>query len=276
MTINHPPESPPVLRTLAGSECSAGAGAQADLKTFLHFGVHGLSAITCVVAETSREVGSVHPVPPEIVAEQISLLLSSFPVAAIKTGMLFSRAHIEAVAAAIGDHPAPLVVDPVMIASTGDPLIEDNAISAYRSLLFSRAAVITPNLDEATRLTGMRITTKKQMEQAGEWLFKEYGTPVVLKGGHLKTKECHDLLYEEEAHCWASSGRIGTQAGHGTGCTFAAALAACLARGKNLREAFCHSKTFILLALSQSFTWMDPDGRPIHALNQAPFEPREQ
>jgi hydroxymethylpyrimidine/phosphomethylpyrimidine kinase len=262
------PLSPPVALTIAGSDCSAGAGAQADLKVFRSFGVYGLTAITCVVAETPREVGSVHPVPPSVVAEQVALLLSSYPVAAIKTGMLFSRAHIEAVAAAMDGHPAPLVVDPVMMASTGDSLIERDAVSAYRSLLFPRATVITPNIDEAARLAGEEITTREHAEASARRLFEKYGTAVVVKGGHLKTKRCHDFLCGENLACWLDSERLDTPASHGTGCTFAAAMAACLAHGEDLVDSFKRANSFVFQALTRGFVWNDPEGRPIHALNQ--------
>ena len=140
----------PVALTIAGSDCSAGAGIQADLKTFQHFGVHGLTAITCVVSETANIVRAVHPVPVDVVADQISLLLESFPVRAVKTGMLFSAPHVIAVAEILGRHrDVQLVVDPVMIASTGDSLLEPDAVTAYKSLLLPLARVITPNLHEA-------------------------------------------------------------------------------------------------------------------------------
>ena len=265
--------TPTVVLTIAGSDCSGGAGAQADLKVFQHFEIYGLSAITCVVAETPREVGSVHPVPPEIVAEQVSMLLRTYPVAAVKTGMLYSRAHIEAVAGALDGYAGPLVVDPVMMASTGDPLIEPEAIDAYRTLLFPKAAVITPNLDEAAELVGRKLKSQQDMEEAAAQLHKEFGVPVVIKGGHLKTKECHDLLYEKEHHVtWMEGPRIDTPASHGTGCSFAAALAAGLAEGMPLGDAVTRAKWFLLFALQQSLVWKDGEGKSVHAINQDPAE----
>jgi len=264
--------TPTVAMTIAGSDCSGGAGAQADLKVFQHFEIYGLSAITCVVAETPREVGSVHAVPPEIVAEQVSMLLRTYPVAAVKTGMLYSRAHIEAVAEALGGYSGPLVVDPVMMASTGDPLIDPEAIDAYRTLLLPRATVITPNLDEAAKLAGRAIAGKEDMAESAAQLHEEFGVPVLIKGGHLETEECHDLLCEEGTIHWFESPRIDTPASHGTGCSFAAALAACLAEGVSLRDAVSRAKWFLLFALQQSLVWKDGEGKTVHAINQDPAE----
>jgi len=259
--------SPPIALTIAGADCSAGAGIQADLKSFQHFGVFGLTAVSCVVAETSREVGSVHPVPPEVLGEQISMLLRSFPVAAVKTGMLFSAAHVEASCRAIAATEAPVVVDPVMIASTGDPLIEPDAVAFYRRLLLPRAALITPNLDEAAHLLGEPIRTRGEMSQAARRLAEEFGVPVLLKGGHLAGNECADLLLENRAEHWFAASRIESETSHGTGCTFSAAITAQLALGKALPEAVGVAKEFLGRALASGFSWSDPAGGTIHALN---------
>jgi hydroxymethylpyrimidine/phosphomethylpyrimidine kinase len=259
--------NPPVALTIAGSDCSAGAGIQADLKTFQRFGVFGLTAVTCVVAEPSREVGSVHPVPPEILAEQVTMLLRSFPVAALKTGMLFSAAHVEATCRALDGCAAPLVVDPVMIASTGDPLIEPGAIDLYRRLLLPRAAVITPNLDEAAHLLGAPIRCRNDMSAAARRLAAEFRVPVLLKGGHLAEDECTDLLVWAGAEHWFTAPRIPVPASHGTGCTFSAAITAQLALDKPLPAAVAAAKEFLGLALAGGFSWHDPAGIAIHALN---------
>jgi hydroxymethylpyrimidine/phosphomethylpyrimidine kinase len=143
----------PIALTIAGSDCSAGAGLQADLKTFQHFQVYGLTAVTCVVSETPLIVRHVHPIPVDVVIDQVELLLQTFPIGAIKTGMLYSAAHIERLAELLAKYPnIPLVIDPVMIASTGDPLIEENAIIAYKEKLLPLATLITPNLPEAAVL----------------------------------------------------------------------------------------------------------------------------
>ena len=263
--MQHPP---PVALTIAGSDCSGGAGIQADLKTFQHFRVHGLTAVTCVVSETANVVRHVHPVPVEVVADQISLLLESFPVAAIKTGMLFSAAHVRAVAKLLSSRPGiRLVVDPVMVASTGDPLLEDDAVAAYRTDLLPLARVITPNLPEAEVLLGRAITGPDLADSAKE-LAQILGTAVLLKGGHLDGPECVDLLADgDEIHRF-SAARISTTASHGTGCTLSAAIAAGLACGDSLLAAVGAAKDFLGDTLRHAHTFTPPGGVPLHALDQ--------
>src|SRR3954469_12968173 len=157
----------PVALTIAGSDSSAGAGIQADLKTFSALGIYGLNAVTCVVAETPGRVSRIEAASVETVREQIEVLLSGFPVGAIKTGMLFSADIVAQVAAILAKHPSiPLVVDPVMVATSGDPLLHDDAIAIYEEQLFPRAAVLTPNLDEAGRLVRKRISDLAAMHEA--------------------------------------------------------------------------------------------------------------
>ncbi len=250
--------SPPVALTIAGSDCSAGAGLQADLKTFQHFGVFGLTAATCVVAETPKVVRSVHSVPPAILQDQLRVLLEAYPVAAIKTGMLFSKAHIVAVTEILQEYPGiPLVIDPVMIASTGDPLLEENAVAAYKERLFPLATVITPNLDEAEVLWGAAARDEATIERAARELSARHGCAVLLKGGHLGGPECADLLVDRDLPAWFRSPRIDTAASHGTGCTLSAAIAAHLARGKDLHEAVAAAKDYLNRTLVESLAWGD-------------------
>jgi hydroxymethylpyrimidine/phosphomethylpyrimidine kinase len=247
---------PRVALTIAGSDCCGGAGLQADLKTFHHFGVHGLSAATCVVAETPNEVRSIHAIPPIILQDQIEILLESYPVAAIKTGMLYSKPHVVAVSEILARHPGiPLVVDPVMIASTGDPLLERDAIEAYRSRLLPLARLITPNLDEAAELDGRPLGSAADIEAAAARLAAAFGTAVLLKGGHLPGPECGDYLLDENGGQWFRSPRIETTAGHGTGCTLSAAVTAGLANGRPLAEAVGEAKTYLDHALAHSLRW---------------------
>ncbi|MFT3990343.1 MAG: bifunctional hydroxymethylpyrimidine kinase/phosphomethylpyrimidine kinase [Luteolibacter sp.] len=257
--------SPPVALTIAGSDCSSGAGIQADLKTFQHFRVHGLTAITCIVSETANIVRAVSPVPVEIVADQISLMLRDFPVAAIKTGMLFSAAHIEAVMDILKNHPdIPLVVDPVMIASTGASLLEEDAVSAYHELVLPRATVITPNLPEAEALAGVKIPDLTEMETVAKKLAARFRTAVLLKGGHLDSDECLDFLTDAEGNeSVFTADRLKLPGSHGTGCTFSAAIAARLALGDDLPAAVGNAKTYLTETLRTSYT-IDA----IHALNQ--------
>ena len=260
----------PVALTIAGSDCSAGAGIQADLKTFQHFHVHGLTAITCVVAETANVVRAVHPVPVDIVSDQISLLLDAFPVAAVKTGMLFSAALVRVVAGILTRHRGiQLVVDPVMIASTGAPLLEKDAVAAYCELLLPMARVITPNLAEAEALLGgWRITDEASLESAARRLAGQFGTAVLLKGGHLQGPDCLDLLVDHGEVCRFSGKRIAVGGSHGTGCTLSAAITAALAHGASLPQAVAQAKDFLGNTLRRSYAFDSPGGGTLHALNQ--------
>ena len=259
----------PVALTIAGSDCSAGAGVQADLKTFQHFRVHGLTAVTCVVSETANIVRVVHPVPVEVVRDQISLLLESFPVAAVKTGMLFSAAHVTAVAEILRGYPqVQLVVDPVMIASTGASLLEPDAVAAYREWLLPLARVITPNLPEAEALLGERIVDETALEPAALRLADMFGTAVLLKGGHLDGPHCVDLLVDQgEVHRFTAA-RIPITGSHGTGCTLSAAIAALLAMGESLPRAVETAKAYLGETLRRSYQFHSPGGEIVHALNQ--------
>ncbi|MEP6809061.1 MAG: bifunctional hydroxymethylpyrimidine kinase/phosphomethylpyrimidine kinase [Chthoniobacterales bacterium] len=264
----------PVALTIAGSDSSAGAGAQADLKTFTALGVYGLTAITCVVAETPGKVVRIEPVSTELVAAQIELVLEKFPVAAIKTGLLYSAEITEEVArilrrvARVG-RSLPLVIDPVMVATSGHLLLQKDAITVYEKELFPLAAVLTPNLDEAGALLGETLTDLKAMRKAGEKLADRYGVPVLLKGGHLAGSQAIDLLF--------ANGRVaefsapfsrGVQT-HGTGCTYSAAIAAGLARGLTLEEAIGRAKEYVTAAIAHHFAWTSDAGEIIHALRHA-------
>lgn len=259
----------PVALTIAGSDCSAGAGIQADLKTFQHFHVHGLTAVTCVVSETANIVRAVHPVPVDVLSDQISLLLESFPVAAIKTGMLVSAAHVLAVAAILRKFPqVPVIVDPVMVASTGASLLESDAVAAYRECLLPLARVITPNLPEAETLLGERITDESSLEPAARRLSGLFGTAVLLKGGHLDGPDCVDLLIDQGEVWRYSAARIPATGSHGTGCTLSAAIAAALAMGKPLPGAVEVAKKYLGETLRRSYGFQTSGGEIIHALNQ--------
>ncbi len=257
----------PVALTIAGSDCSAGAGIQADLKSFQYFRVHGLTAVTCVVSETANIVRAVHPVPVAVVSDQVALMMESFPVAAVKTGMLFSAAHVETVAEILRQWPdVPLVVDPVMVASTGDSLVEKDAVTAYREYLLPQARVITPNLPEAEVLLGRAID--HDLEAAARELAALFGTAVLLKGGHLQGEDCVDLLFDHgDAHTFTAK-RLPVAASHGTGCTLSAAIAAQLARGCPLPQAVEISKSYLGETLRHSIGFSQSSGSVVHALNQ--------
>src|SRR5438034_5256363 len=188
----------PVGLSIAGSDSSAGAGVQADLKTFSALGVYGLTAVSRVVADIHRKVSRIEPVSAVLVREQINVLAETFPIAAIKTGLLYSREIIKAVARAIVDFKRdriPLIVDPVMIATSGDRLLEPPAVEAYETELFPLAALITPNLDEAAWLLETKIKDRQSMEKAVRELAKKYRVSVLLKGGHLAGSAAVDLLF---------------------------------------------------------------------------------
>ena len=265
----------PVALTIAGSDSSAGAGAQADLKTFDAFGVYGLTAITCIVSETPGQVRRIQAVDADVVADQIELLLESFPVAAIKTGMLYSAEIVGVVARTIAqwnskqERAIPLVVDPVMVATSGDLLLQQDAVDVYQRELFPQAALLTPNLDEAATLLGERISDIETMRDAGARLVQRYGVPILLKGGHLGGEHAVDLLFEGgEVTEYSAPFTRGVHT-HGTGCTYAAAIAARLASGAALREAVGDGKQFITAAIAEHFSWRAADGSELHALNHA-------
>jgi hydroxymethylpyrimidine/phosphomethylpyrimidine kinase len=245
----------PVVLTIAGSDNSAGAGAQADLKTFSYFGCYGLTAITCVVAEVPGKVAAIQAIRPEIVVEQIALSYEAFPVAVAKTGMLFSGAIVEAVAEAFGARKTKLVVDPVMVASSGDPLLKKSAIAAYEKALFPHATLVTPNLDELRMLTGRNIRNLDEMREAGGYLLEKYGCAFLLKGGHLRAKVAVDLLVTSRGVEEFSAPFVAGIKTHGTGCTYSAAIAANLALGSSLSEAVSAAKKYVTLAIGKSLRW---------------------
>ena len=259
----------PVALTIAGSDCSSGAGIQADLKTFQHFHVHGLTAVTCVVSETARIVRAVHPVPLPILRDQLSLLLDSFPITAAKTGMLVSAEIVRMVAGIFKQHPEiQLTVDPVMLATSGTSLLEPEAVETYKTLLFPIAQVITPNLPEAEVLLGECIPDEAAMESAAHRLSEIFGTAVLLKGGHLPTPNCTDLLVENGQLYRFTEPRIAVEGSHGTGCSLSAAITAALAQGESLPSAVETAKHYLGKILRQSYAFASPDGGTIHALNQ--------
>lgn len=247
--------SKPVALTVAGSDNSAGAGIQADLKTFSCFGCYGLTAVTCVVAEVPGKVSAIQAMKPDLVASQIALSFEAFPVSAVKTGMLFSAAIIEAVADQLGGRAIPLVIDPVMVASSGDPLLRKSAVDAYRRLLFPLAALVTPNLDELKILSGREIGSIAQMKDAGRALVDRYGCAFLLKGGHLKGKSAIDILASTAGFEEFSAPFLRGVDPHGTGCTYSAAVAANLAKGRALSESVGEAKSYITAAIEKHLRW---------------------
>src|SRR4051794_14312873 len=220
----------PVALTIAGSDSSAGAGLQADLKTFGALDVYGVSAVTCVVAETPGVVSKIESVSEEMVRAQIDVLFESFPIKAVKTGLLFSREIVRVVSKALQEvaigEAVPLVIDPVMVATSGDFLLNNDAVEVYEQELFPKATLITPNLNEATRLFGEPVTNLETMKKAGAKLSLKYGTAVLLKGGHLSGSSAIDLLFIDGQVLEFAAPFLKGVATHGTGCTYSAAITA--------------------------------------------------
>jgi len=247
----------PVVLTIAGSDNSGGAGIQADLKTFTTLGVYGTTAVTCVVAEHPGRVLNITPIPPDRVADQIRLVLEAFPVAAIKTGMLHSAEIIAAVMESIAPSLAqgvPLVIDPVMVASSGKVLMKKDAIRVLRKFI-AQATLVTPNRDEAELLWSKPISNLKTLTQAALGLATSFGGPhFLVKGGHLKTGQAVDMLAfaDGRLHEFGAKRILGIDP-HGTGCTYSAAITAGLAKGLTVTEAVVLGKIFITRALYRRF-----------------------
>lgn len=251
--------SPPVALTVAGSDCSSGAGLQADLKTFSAFGVYGLTVVTSIVSEVPGKVSRMQPATTAIVGDQLRLLLESFPVRAAKTGMLYSRDLVRAVVEAFAEVPLrrrpQLVVDPVMVATSGDRLLRTDAVRACQDRLFPLAAVITPNMAEAEVLLGAPVRTPGDLRGAADELYRRHGCAVVVKGGHLSGRVAVDVLRDAGGFHELSAPFVPGVRPHGTGCTFSAAIAAGLAGGLSLREAVDQAKEYVTAALQQAFRW---------------------
>ena len=246
----------PVALTIAGSDSSAGAGLQADLKTFAALGVYGLSAATCIVAEIPGKVSRIEPVSGQMVREQIDVLLKNFPISAIKTGLLCSAEIIRVVAEVLGTRRGDaLVIDPVITATSGDPLLKPVAIKAYEKYLFPLATLITPNLDEAAKLLGEKIQDRQSMEKAAHTLAKKYGVSILLKGGHLAGARAIDLLCVDRKITEFAAPFVRGVATHGTGCTYSAAIAAGLASDLSLEEAIERAKRFVTASIRNHFRW---------------------
>lgn len=240
--------TPPRVLTIAGSDSGGGAGIQADLKTFEAHDVYGMSVITAVTAQNSVAVTAVELVSPELVQAQIRAVFDDFGVDAVKIGMLGNREIVEAVAAALDEYPpVPLVLDPVMVAKSGDSLLDDDAVEALCERLLPRTTLLTPNLPEAARLVGHEVDTREQRVAAARELAERGASAVLMKGGHgtqagpggvqVPENPVVDWLFDgERLHRYAHE-RIQTRADHGTGCTLSSAIAAELGSGSELERA---------------------------------------
>lgn len=243
----------PKAMTIAGSDSGGGAGIQADLKTFAALGVYGTVTLTAITAQNTVGVTGVHEIPLDMIIAQMDAVMGDIGADAVKTGMLSSREIVEVVAGQVKKHGIrALVVDPVMVAKSGDPLLREDAVEAVRSFLVPLAAVVTPNIPEAESLTGMTIETDADVREAAERIIQMGARSVVVKGGHREGPAA-DLLYDGVRFQEFSAPRIDTVNTHGTGCTFASAVAAGLAQRKTVEDSVAQAKEYVTEAIRSSF-----------------------
>ena len=236
--------------TIAGSDSSGGAGIQADIKTMTANGVYAMSAITALTAQNTTGVYGILEVTPEFLANQLDCIFTDIRPDAVKTGMVSSSALIEVIAQKLTQYKAEnLVIDPVMVATSGAKLISDEAIETLKGKLLGLATLITPNIPEAQVLSGMDIRTAEDMERAAKAIYEAYGCAVLCKGGH-QLNDANDLLYSKEGARWYQGRRIANPNTHGTGCTLSSAIASNLAKGCSLDEAVERAKAYISGALA--------------------------
>lgn len=260
----------PVVLTIAGSDSSGGAGIQADLKTFSALNVYGTSAITCITAQNPARVDGIAAVEAGMIVRQIQLVCEAFPVAAAKTGMLYSSEIIRAVAAADISQGIPiLVVDPVMVAASGARLLQADAIDAVCNDLLPQARVITPNLHEAEILIGHSISSVDELRRAAREIGDRFDVGCVAKGGNLGGDKVYDILYDEGEETIFTGPRIDAAQSHGAGCAFSAALTAFLAKGMLMTDATERAKKFVSDALENALT--AGDYRPLNFFHGIPI-----
>jgi hydroxymethylpyrimidine/phosphomethylpyrimidine kinase len=255
---------PARILIVAGSDSGGGAGIQADIKTATALGAFAMTAITAVTVQDTTGVHSFHAVPPKTVGDQIRVVLSDIGADVVKTGMLVSARTVEAVAEALAPHKhIPIVVDTVMIAKGGADLVDDAGVDAMKSLLFPLAALITPNVPEAVKLTGLNIETSDDLIRAAEVLRGKSAGAVLLKGGHLAGDTITDVLVDIGGTHIFRTRRIGSVPVHGTGCTLATAIASGVAQGLSLEDAVSRARTYVQEAVKGGFS----PGRGVGLLN---------
>lgn len=253
--------SRPCVLTIAGSDGSGGAGIQADLKAISAQGCYGLTAMTCIVAESPDRVAEIKTLSTKLVASQIKIAFEAFPIQAVKTGLLRSSAMVQVVAKILKPltvvRGIPIVVDPVMLSSVGTSLVNTLLISSsYLKALIPLANLLTPNLDELGVFAGKKISTYTEMQQIGRTLSKEWRIPILLKGGHLHDRIARDLLVTPAGDEWGyKSPFYSNVITHGSGCTFSAAIAARLALGNPLEQAVGIAKEYMDLVVRHHLTW---------------------
>ena len=245
----------PVVLTIAGSDSGGGAGIQADLKTLAALGVHGANAITCITAQNPRRILDIEPCSPKMVRLQIEAVFEELVPAAVKTGMLFSAEIIHTVAASLKrKKDLPLVVDPVMVATSGAILLKPSAIKTLQRQLLPLATLVTPNLDETEILTGRKMASIEDMRLAAREIRARYGCAALVKGGHLRGgREAVDVFFDGRTELLLSAPFVRGVSTHGTGCTYAAAIAAAVALGHDLPQAVAVGKRHVTAAILQSY-----------------------
>ena len=255
-----------VALTIAGSDSGGGAGIQADLKTFAAFGVYGTSAITAVTAQNTVAVTRVQEIEPSVIAAQIDAVAEDFPIAAVKTGMLANAAIVEAVAATVRRRALPrLVVDPVMVSKSGAVLLSRDAAEALRLMLLPLAEMVTPNLPEAERLSGVTITDEATAREAARRIAAHGARTVLIKGGHGAGAEAIDLFHDGRVFESFRGPRLKTRNTHGTGCTLSAAIAALLPVSPDVPTAIRRAKDYLVAAIAAAGTLEVGRGHgPVH------------
>ena len=251
----------PVALTIAGSDSGGGAGIQADLKTFAALGVHGASAITCLTAQNPKRVLNIEPCSPKMLRQQIEAVFDELRPAAVKTGMLYSREIISAVADVLKNHSRagpkpsrPLVVDPLMVSTSGARLLEPAAVANLKKQLLPLATLVTPNLSEAGMLTGQNVSSGEDMRRAAKEIHSQFGCAVLVKGGHLaNSHEAMDIFFDGKTELLLSAPFVRRIRTHGTGCTYSAAICAALALGHSLPQAVQIGKEFVTAAIANSY-----------------------
>ena len=257
----------PIALTIAGSDSSGGAGIQADLKTFAAFGVYGASVITALTAQNTEGVRGIHHVPAEFVTAQIDAVFADLVVGAVKIGMVAQLATIDAISAGLARwSPKHVVLDPVMVATSGDRLLATEAVEALRTKLIPRASLITPNLPEAAALLDEPVAScEAEVERQGRRLLALGCQAVLIKGGHGEGSESIDYLIDEERAIVLAAPRIAAKNTHGTGCSLSSAVAAGLAKGEDMETAVQHAKTWISAAIAAADRFSVGHGHgPIH------------
>jgi len=269
-----PAPEPARVLIVAGSDSGGGAGLQADIKTATALGAYAMTAVTAVTVQDTTGVHSFHAVPPEIVGEQIRVVLADIGADAVKTGMLVSAPTVEAVAEALAPHASiQLVVDTVMIAKGGTDLVDEKGVEAMKSLLFPRAALITPNAPEAERLTGLRVENSDDLIRAAETLRGQGAGAVLVKGGHVAGETITDVLADADGLHIFRTRRIGAAPVHGTGCTLATAIATGIAQGLSLQDAVSRARSYVQQAVETGFAL----GRGVGSLNHLhPIPPYDE